>query len=91
MFPAVCVASIIIAQSRFTHPYYVLTGLVAGTHLVGLLLRWIMKRPDWESAIGSGAAVALTFELLSVAMLAGLGVFGMLFLLRRSHGIVAKG
>jgi len=94
MIPALCVASIVIAHSRFTRPYHAFTGLVGGSYLLGLLLRWVLKRPAWESVTEAGPVMAFIFELLSALALAAVGVLFLYLyrrLSRRSHEIVKDG
>ena len=68
---AVGLASVVIAHSRFARPYYVLAAIVGGYHLVGVLLRWTLRRPAWESVSGSAPALAFLFEVGSALALAG--------------------
>jgi hypothetical protein len=73
-FVALYLASVVIAHSRVARPYHVLARVVAGYYLVGTLLRWMLKRPAFEVVGGSAPALAFVFEVLSVAVLAGVGL-----------------
>lgn len=94
LFPALCLASIVIAHSRFARPYHVVAGIVAGWYLVGLFLRWALKRPAWESVGESAPALAFFFELSSVMALAAAGIL-FLYVYRRlsqpPHEIATNG
>jgi hypothetical protein len=70
-FIALYFASLIIAHSRVARPYLVLATVVAGYYLVGIVLRWTLKRPAFELVEESAPPLALVFELLSVAALVG--------------------
>lgn len=94
LFPALCVASIVIAHSHFTRPYRVFAGIVAGSYLVGFLVRWALKQPAWELVSESAPGMAFVFELLSAAGLAGVGTLFLYFyrtVLRRSHQFATNG
>jgi hypothetical protein len=54
-----------------SRPYLVLATVVAGYYLVGIVLRWVLKRPAFELVGGSAPVLALIFEVLSVPALAG--------------------
>ena len=70
LLPALCVASIAMAHSRFVRPYAVLGGIVAVLSLVTCMV----KPPHWELFSSSAPTVALLSEVLSAFASAGIAM-----------------